>query len=183
MGDDGGDICALALADDGDLVEIMYPCADAAVQPDAGHIDAVSVIDFDNIQRGDVAVNQSIDVHEFILLVTELLDEVVACTAGENGQRHIGQTYAGSGALIDRAVTAAGIHPQVGLVLCVLCDFCGTVSGTLSDVDFVLCLSALKGLLDERGGKGGSVALTGSGVDNKQMLHFAFPLSGFFICK
>ena len=145
----------------------MDTCAHTAVQTDAADIDGVVVVDPHNVQRRDLAVHQCADVHELALFMAELLHEVIARAAGEHGHGYVGQTHAGGSTFVDRTVAAAGIHTQVALVFGIVGNFLRTVPGAAGDVNFVLCFSALKGLLNEGGGKGGAVALTGCGVDDK----------------
>ena len=152
----------------------MYIGTDARVDADRADVCAVAAAAVDQIYGVEGPVDQSVKVLEERAFLAEHAAEVVAGAGGEGGDRHILQQRRAVDALVEGAVSAAGVDAQFLPSGGLTADLLRRVHRGFGHVD--LCLAAVpKRPGDLRTNAFGLVAASGDGIDDKQMLHFRRP--------
>ena len=154
---------------------LVHLGADARVDADRADVDRVAPAALHHIERAHLAAHEVGQVEKALLLLAEHFDEVVARAAGEVGHGDIAVTDGAVDALVERAVAAAGIHPQLLAGGGLGRDLRARIHGRGRDVDLVGVRAALERKARLLGHKFMPVLAAGDGVDNEQMFHSSIP--------
>ena len=106
------DIAALAVQN-GTLAELVHIACHPCVNAGAGDGHGDAVVDLNSVQRELRTVPQVFGVPELVHMITEVLKEIVACSDGNNAHGGIAEANNAVGHLVQGAVAAAGVKPQV----------------------------------------------------------------------
>ena len=123
------------------------------------------------------AVEQGLQIAEAVLFLAEHPAEIVACAGGEGGGGHVGQPGRAVDALVEGAVAAAGVDPQMLAEGRLVTDFLHRIHRRFRHIDLKLVGACAEGGLDLLPHVPGAVFSAGDGIDDKQVLHLAFLLS------
>ena len=159
----------------------MYIGGHTGVDAGAGDGQRHAAIDINGIHRELRAVPEVLGVPEFLGIIAEILQEVVARAHGDHGHGGVVVADDAVGHLVYRAVAAAGIEPQI---LAAFAQLSGQLRGmtlllrqdTL-DVQVVLTAQPVGHIVDLLP----AVRLASRGIDDENMLHRGRLLAKFRI--
>ena len=157
------------------VVVLVHLGADARVDADRADIDRVAPAALHDVKGAHLAAHELREVEKARLLLTEHFDEVVARAAGEVRHGNVSVPHGAVDALVERAVAAAGIHPQFLAGSGLRRDFCARVHGRGGDIDLVSVRAALEREARLLGHVFVPVLAAGDGVDDEQMFHSSIP--------
>ena len=157
------------------VVVLVHLGADARVDADRADIDRIASAALHDVKGAHLAAHELREVEKALLLLTEHFDEVVARAAGEVGHGDVSVTDGAVDALVERAVAAAGIHPQLLAGSGFRLDLCARVHGRGRDIDLVSIRAALEREARLLGHVFAPVLAAGDGVDDEQMFHSSIP--------
>ena len=152
----------------------MHLGADARVDADRADIDRVASAALHNVKGAHLAAHELREVEKALLLLTEHFDEVVARAAGEVCHGDVSVPHSAVDALVERAVAAAGIHPQLLAGGRLSGDLGACIHGRGRDIDLVSVLTALERAARLLGNVFAPVLAAGDGIDDEQMFHSEF---------
>ena len=154
---------------------LVHLGADARVDADGADVDRVAPAALHHVERTHFAAHEIAQVEKAVLFLAEHFDEVVARAAGEVGHGDVIVPDGAVDALVERAVAAAGIYPQLlagsGLGL----DLRARIHGRGRDVDLIGVRAALEREARLLGHVFMPVLAAGDGVDDEQMFHSSIP--------
>mgnify|MGYP007030343202 CR=1 FL=1 len=157
------------------VVILVHLGADARVDADGADVDRVAPAALHHVERTHFAAHEIAQVEKAVLFLAEHFDEVVARAAGEVGHGDVIVPDGAVDALVERAVAAAGIYPQLlagsGLGL----DLRARIHGRGRDVDLIGVRAALEREARLLGHVFMPVLAAGDGVDDEQMFHSSIP--------
>ena len=153
---------------------LVHLGADARVDADRADVERVAPAALDDVEGAHLAVHEVGKVGKARLFLAEHFDEVVARATGEVRHGDIAAAGGAVDALVERAVAAAGIHPQLLAGSGLRRDFCARVHGRGGDVDLVSVRAALKRAARLLGHVFAPVLAAGDGIDDEQMFHSEF---------
>ena len=149
----------------------MYARTDARVDADGTDVRTVTAVAVDNVDRVLEAVQQRARIAIEIHLVAEHAAEIVAGAGGEWGDGNVLAADRAADALVEGAVSAAGVGADVLAGRCLGLYLFGRVQRRACDVYLILPLARGKGLFDLGANLACTILAAGSGVDDEQMLH------------
>ena len=149
----------------------MYACAYTRVDADGADVRTVTAVAVDNVDRVLEAVQQRARIAIEIHLVAEHAAEIVAGAGGEWGDGNVPAADRAADALVEGAVSAAGVGADVLAGRCLGLYLFGRVQRRACDVYLILPLARGKGLFDLGANLACTILAAGSGVDDEQMLH------------
>ena len=159
----------------GKLLEAERDSLIDRVDADGADVDRVAPAALHHVERTHFAAHEIAQVEKAILFLAEHFDEVVARAAGEVGHGDVIMPDGAVDALVERAVAAAGIYPQLlagsGLGL----DLRARIHGRGRDVDLIGVRAALEREARLLGHVFMPVLAAGDGVDDEQMFHSSIP--------
>ena len=153
---------------------LVHLRADARVDADRADVERVAPAALDDVEGAHLAVHEVGKVGKARLFLAEHLDEVVARAAGEVRHGNIAAAGGAVDALVERAVAAAGIHPQLLAGGRLRGDLGACIHGRGRDIDLVSVLAALKRAARLLGNVFAPVLAAGDGIDDEQMFHSEF---------
>ena len=157
------------------VVVLVHLGADARVDADRADIDRVASAALHDVKGAHLAAHELREVEKALLLLTEHFDEVVARAAGEVRHGDVIVPDGAVDALVERAVAAAGIHPQLLAGSGLGRDLRARVHGRGGDVDLIGVRAALEREARLLGHVFVPVLAAGDGVDDEQMFHSSIP--------
>ena len=153
---------------------LVHLGADARVDADRADVERVAPAALDDVKGAHLTVHEVGKVGKARLLLAEHFDEVVARAAGEVRHGDIAAAGGAVDALVERAVAAAGIHPQLLAGGRLRGDLGTRVHGRGRDIDLVSVLTALERAACLLGNVFAPVLAAGDGIDDEQMFHRKF---------
>ena len=153
---------------------LVHLGADARVDADRADVERVAPAALDDVEGAHLAVHEVGKVGKARLFRPEHFDEVVACAAGEVRHGDIAAAGGAVDALVERAVAAAGIHPQLLAGGRLRGDLGACIHGRGRDIDLVSVLTALECETRLLGNVFAPVLAGGDGIDDEQMFHSEF---------
>ena len=153
----------------------MHLGADARVDADGADVERVAAAALHDVKRAHFAVHEIGEVGKAGLFLAEHLDKVVAGAAGEVGHSDVIVPDGTVDALVERAVAAAGVHPQLLAGGGFRQDLCARIHRRGGDVDLVGVRAVLERETRLLGHVCMPVLAAGDGVDDEQMFHTRIP--------
>ena len=148
-----------------------HPCVDAGAGDGQGN----AAVDVDGVYGELGAVPQVLRVPELLQIVAEVLEKVVAGANGDDGHGGVVVADDAVGHLVDGAVAAAGVEPQL---LAAVTHPPGDLRGVALllrqdalDVQIVLCPQRIRHIVYLLA----AVRLARSGIDDENVLHLGLP--------
>ena len=154
---------------------LVHLGADARVDADRADIDRIASAALHDVKGAHLAAHELREVEKALLLIGENFDEIVAGAAGKMRHGGVGMARRAVDDLVERAVAAAGIHPQLLAGGGFRLDLCARIHGRGRDVDLVGVRAALEREARLLGHVFMPVLAAGDGVDDEQMFHSGIP--------
>ena len=172
IGENGQDVRALP-AHERQALEAGDIRSDFCVQTDGQNICAIRAVAGNEIEARLVCIKKPLEVKKR-RGVGKNLDGVVAGAARIVRHRRILEACHPAHDLVERAVAAAGIHPQLLAGGRLRSDLGACIHGRGRDIELVSVLAALKRAARLLGNVFAPVLAAGDGIDDEQMFHSEF---------